>query len=349
MQLYGPTLPESMARKERTDLIRKIEQRRDSHVICCLTSDRQNAQGIIAKDFIPVFFEHLRTFSHHKRIDCLMFTEGGDTLAAFGLSRLLREFTKDVGTLVPAKCQSAGTLFALGSDKIFMGRAATLSPIDPSITSPLNPVVEVAPGQRQLLPVSVESVVGYKTLVREDWRLGDEESALAFRILAEKVNPLALGDVYRGRQQIERLARTLLNAHRQDEHQVQRIVEMLTHGFGSHDYLVSRTEARELMGSQIAEDDAELEGLIWDLYCDYRDEMKLGTIFDANMVLQASGTGAGVPSVVDEQKVVVVETTEGGDEFERAIRLMQTQVMTPGGPVQAVQQALVRAGWKHYS
>src|SRR5208282_2748337 len=229
---------------QRIDLIREIEKHRKSRVICCLTSDRQNAQGVIAKDFLPVFFEHLRKFDDQKRVDVLMVTPGGDTLAAFGLSRLLREFSNWIGTLAPEKCQSAGTLFALGANEIFMGRAATLTPIDPSITTLLNPIAEAAPGQRQILPISVESVAGFKTLVKEDWRLNDEAAGAAFRILAEKINPLALGDVYRSRQQIERLARVLLSNHRKDERQIHTIVETLTRGLGSHDYLISRAEAR---------------------------------------------------------------------------------------------------------
>lgn len=338
-----------MARKDRVELIKKIESHRGSRLLCCLTSDRQNAPGIIAKDFIPVFFNHLSRFSDQKKIDIFVFTQGGDTLAAFGLSRLLREFTDDVGALVPEKCHSAGTLLVLGAKEIFMARAATLTPIDPSVNGPLNPVVEIIPGQRQPLPVSVESVAGYRTLAKEDWRLNDEATGVAFRILAERINPLALGDVYRSRQQIERLARTLLTYHRKDERNIQNIVEQLTRGLGSHDYLISRKEARDLLGSQMAKDDAELEKLIWTLFLDFSNEMQLGQIFDPGMLLHAGlASGKKLP-MLDEQKVVVVESAEAGDEFERAIQLSMAQAMTPAGPTQAPQMAVVRAGWKHYN
>src|SRR5438552_7878037 len=153
-----------MARRDRIELIRKIEAYRGSRLICCLTSDRQPAPGVITKDFIPVFFRHLSKFQS-KKVDVLMFTQGGDTLAAFGLSRLVRESADSFGALIPEQCYSAGTLFVLGANKIFMTRVATLTPIDPSVQGPLNPVVEVIPGQRQLLPVSVESVAGYRSLI----------------------------------------------------------------------------------------------------------------------------------------------------------------------------------------
>ncbi len=338
-----------MARKQRIELIKKIEAHRGSRVLCCITSDRQNAAGVIAKDFIPIFFNHLSSFKEYTKVDVLMFTQGGDTLAAFGLSRLLREFKEagEVATLVPEKCHSAGTLFALGSNKIFMGKAATLTPIDPSISGPLNPVIEPVPGQRQPLPISVESVAGYRTLIREDWRLDDEATGMAFRILAEKINPLALGDVYRSRQQIERLARTLLK-HRKDDEKIRTIVETFTRGLGSHDYPISRTEAREFLGAQIGDDDAVLEGLMWDLFQDFSQEMQLGQIFDPGMVVHAAvASGSRQMPVSEVQKIVMVESEGRVDYFERELRLSAVQTMTPAGPAQAVQGAVVRAGWRN--
>lgn len=338
-----------MARKDRVALIRSIEGHRQSNVLCCLTSDRQNAAGVIAKDFTPIFFNHLNSFPNQRKVDVLMFTQGGDTLAAFGLSRVLREFTDEVATLAPEKCHSAGTLFALGSNKIFMNKAATLTPIDPSVTGPLNPVIEPMPGQKQSLPVSVESVAGYRTLVKEDWRLNEEATGTAFRMLAEKINPLALGDVYRSRQQIERLARTLLHNHRKDEDNIRKIVETLTRGLGSHDYPISRKEARELLSTQIGDDDIELEQLMWQLFQDFSEEMRLGQIFDAGMVVHAAMSNGRQLPVSEEQKVVAVESATMSDHFEREVRMSAVQTMTPAGPTQAIQGAIVRAGWKHYA
>jgi hypothetical protein len=338
-----------MARQERIELIRRIEAHLKTRLICCLTSDRENSHGIIAKDFIPIFFNHITAFDNRENLHVLMFTLGGDTLAAFGLSRLLREFTKNVGVLVPEKCYSAGSLFALGANEIFMSSAATLTPIDPSVSGLLNPVVETAPGQKQIIPVSVESVAGYRTLVKEDWRLNDEAAGRAFEMLAERINPLALGDVYRSRQQIERLARTLLNNHRKDESNIQTIVEKLTRGLGSHDYLISRSEARELLGSQVAQDDPALEKLVWALFLDFRADMRLGQLFEPGMLIHgALKSGQKLP-IMEEQRVVVIESTDGGDEFERAYQLSLLQAMTPAGPTQAPQVAVVRAGWRHYN
>jgi hypothetical protein len=273
-----------------------------------------------------------------------LFTLGGDTLAAFGLSRLLREFTSEVGVLIPEKCQSAGTLFSLGANQIFMTRAATLSPIDPSISGPLNPVIEMAPGQRQIVPISVESVAGYKALVSEDWKLNSENTGAAFKILAEKINPLSLGDVYRSRQQIARLARVLLSSHRQDEKNIKSIIDVLTRELGSHDYLIFRNEARNMLGEQIAQDDPALETLVWQLYEDFAADMELGKVYDPGIALYAANlAGLPVPASI-VQKIVTIESSSGSDVVEREILLSPLQM----GPVQQIQQQIVRAEWKHY-
>src|SRR5229473_8223115 len=104
-EVYNAEL-NTVPRQDRTQLIAQIEQMRSSHVICYLTSDRENAVGLMAKDAIPLFFNHLKQFADHRKVDVFIFTVGGDTLAAFGLSRLLREFTQSVGALIPEKCQS---------------------------------------------------------------------------------------------------------------------------------------------------------------------------------------------------------------------------------------------------
>jgi hypothetical protein len=339
-----------MALNQRLELIRQIEAHRGSHLICCVTSDRLNANGIMAKDFIPIFFKHLRAIDDPAKIDVLMFTAGGDTLAAFGLSRIVREFAKErVGVLIPEKCHSAGTLFALGADEIVMGAAATLTPIDPSLNSPLGPVIEVGPGQRQSVPVSVESVAGYHELLLKQWKLKGPALAVAFRLLAEKINPLVLGDVYRVRQQIEKLATTLLKSHRDDVANITAIVSKLTREMGSHDYLISRGEARQLLGQQVAKDEKPLEDLIWKLYEEYKAEMKLGEIFDTGMAWHAANANPGSRQqqgpVRDEQKIVAIESTHSADHFDRVMQISMNQVMSPAGPAMVQQAAVIKAGW----
>lgn len=339
-----------MGRPDRKKILKKLQAARGSKVLCYLTSDRQNAGAPVAKDAIPLFFQHLRRWGACDRLDVFVYTTGGDTLAGFGLARLLREFSKNVGVLVADKCYSAGTLFAMGANQIVMTRLATLSPFDPSITGPLNPVIEINPGQRQSVPLSVESIAGFKGLVTEDWGIkGEEALSAAFRVLAERVHPISLGNVFRSRQQIEQLATKLLKCHRHDDDTIRTIVSTLTKDLGSHDYLISRTEARELLGPQVAADDQKIEDLVWELYQDFAAEMELGVPFEAGLALQAArAVGTPLPVTV-VHRLAVVESEAAGDVCERHVQLNEVQV--PGAPpgVKVPSYQVVSAGWKHYT
>src|SRR5260370_4424898 len=134
--------------QNRKPILERLEKQRGTRAICYLTSDRLNAVAQVAKDILPLFANHILELKRDDRnwtgrVDVLVFTTGGDTLAAFGLARLLRESANWIGALVPDKCHSAGTLFSLGADEIFMCNAGTLSPIEPALVTPLNPMVEV--------------------------------------------------------------------------------------------------------------------------------------------------------------------------------------------------------------
>jgi Serine dehydrogenase proteinase len=320
---------------ERRPLIEEIQAMRgNSRLICCLTSDRDNAQGLIAKDFLFRFFQHLRTTPNLEKLDILLFTLGGDTLAAYALSRFVRQFAKTIGVLVPHLCLSGGTLFALGANDIVMTRLATLSSIDPSITGLLNPVVEMVPGpglppQRMPVPVAVESVAGFKKLVREEWRLDEEGAAQAFKLLADKVNPLLLGDLQRSKEQIVRLATNLMKLHMKEADKIASVAEMLATGLGSHDYLIGPAEAREL-ALQVVPENHELESLIWRLYEDFADEMELGTPFDAGREVQTAMQQplprAGQP-VRKVLKIVMIESLERADVWEREFLMMPPNQM----------------------
>jgi hypothetical protein len=316
--------------ERRKDLIRQIQQKRgDSRLICCLTSDRDNAQGLIAKDFLFRFFQHLRATPNLDKLDILLFTLGGDTLAAYALSRFVRQYGKKIGVLIPHMCLSGGTLFALGADEIVMTRLAALSSIDPSINGPLNPTAEVPllgmpvgiPVQKIPVPVGVESVAGFKKLVREEWRLDEEGTAQAFRLLTEKVNPLLLGDLQRSKEQIVRLATSLMKLHSAplDGDRIKNVVETLASGLGSHDYLLGAAEARDDVKLHVADENPELEDLILRLYEDFAEEMELGTPFnplEAQTPPQQQSPGR--PVVTSRiAKIVMIESLERTDVWER--------------------------------
>jgi Serine dehydrogenase proteinase len=327
-----------MGAEQRRTLIQQIQERRgNSRLLCCLTSDRNNAQGIISKDFLFRFFLHLKSTPDMESLDILLFTLGGDTLAAYALGRFIRQFTKKVGVLVPYMCHSGGTLFALGADEIAMTRVATLSAIDPSIAGAFNPIVEPAPGQKLPIPVAVESVEGFRNTVKE-WELDGEGRARALQLLSEKVHPLLIGDLHRSKEQIVRLATNLMKQHQEDNEKIRNIVETLATRLGSHDYLLGPAEARDLLGPQVLAPNADLEELIWRLYQDFAEEMELGVPFEPGLEIQASlqqrqgqqGPIALAP-IQKILKIVMIESIVNNelrsDVWERKMLMMPTGQM----------------------
>jgi hypothetical protein len=226
-----------------------------------------------------------------------------------------------------------------------MHPAATLSPIDPSVQSPLGPSVEVQPGQRVPLTVSVESVAAFFELAKEEWRLSESGISSAFQALTEKIHPIVLGDVYRSRSQIERLATTLLESHMQDETQVVAVVRKLTRELGSHDYLISRDEAASQLKGQIAEENQSHNDLIWALYEDFRKDMELGKQYlPAVHIAAVKDAGGPLPSRIT-QKIVQIESTGKSDLFRRDIVLSERLIQSPGGPVPIPFQDIIFNGW----
>jgi len=301
------------------------------------------------KDILPRFANQVRTAGKHRRLDVFIFTQGGDTITAFGLARLLREFADYIGVLVPDCCHSAGTLFALGANEIVMTRAATLSPIDPSISQPLNPAVQLNPQlPPQILPLNVESVAGYRALVTKEWHA--DKSAL-LRILAARVHPLALGDVYRTRQQIAMLASQLLKQHRKDFLSIRRIVDTLSKNLGSHDYLIYLSEAKKLLGSQIVHDELT-EELILKLYDEYLADMQLGVPYDPAILLAQSQQAGqpGLPQVRNTQVEValaMIESREKTDTAIKRVNLFERQAQRPDGSISRnILEEVVFAGWE---
>jgi hypothetical protein len=332
-------------RSERIEIIKEIEKKRGTRLICYLTSDRRNLEGRIAKDVHPFIYEHLLKFGTVPKIDLLLHTNGGDTLAGFSIVKKIREFCKEhFSVLVPVKALSCGTLICLGADSVLMTKMGTLSPIDPSVTSEYNPIAQ--PNIPQLpgvmagmpLPLNVEDVAAYLKLAKEEAKINDLEKV--FLRLSESVNPIALGRVYRAREQIKMLGKQLLSTRKRsmDSTEKEEIVNYLSRELGSHDYEISLTEAKEKLRN-IDEADVELTKNLWTLYGKYRDLMELDTTFTAETVL---GTN---PVVTYDATIAVLESTDIYHRFKQTMEIKRVRQQLPQGIAEGIQARGIDARW----
>jgi hypothetical protein len=277
-----------MAKKERLKLIEKIEKARGSRVISYVTSTRRNLESHMAMDVPRKIFEHLRSIGSKKvaKIDLFLHSNGGDGTVPWRLVTLIREYTDKFSVLVPYKAFSAATLTALGADEIIMGPMGMLGPTDANINGPFNPPNQFAPGQN--LGINVEDVTAYISLLREEANINHEEEFVeAFKQLTTMVHPLALGSVKRFLSQSRMMAKKLLELHMdrvKHQHEIDQIVENLTSKLFFHGHPINRREACEQVGlSRVKDATAAMEGLMWELYEDYENEMKLEEPFDMAM------------------------------------------------------------------
>ncbi len=265
-------------------LIKRIEERRRSRVIVYITGDRQPFVTKIADDVIPIFNQHLEKISNQGRlkglkISLLIYTRGGDMVAPLRIVKLIRSYAKEFEVLIPYKCHSAGTLIALGADKIVMGRLGELSPVDPTTMHPYNPQNPVNPKQR--LEISVEDLNSYFLLAKEMAEVREEEMDKIFSNLVEKIHPLSLGNAYRAYRMGKMIAEKLLEisrAKKLSKEKIKKIVEEITSKICIHGYPITRDEA-ESLDLPVEKLEGEQEKELWDLFEIYKKEMKLGIPF----------------------------------------------------------------------
>jgi len=337
-----------MAVQERKELILKLEKELSARVLTIVTGDRQGMETRVAPDILPLVSEHLASIGSVEDLALFLYTPGGDTIVGWGLVNLLRQYCKRLKVLVPFRALSCGTLIALGADEIIMGRNGLLSPIDPSVSSPFNPSAPgiQQPGVVSLLPVSVEDMIGFLELARKEIGLKTEASRISIlNILANKVHPLALGAVYRAREQTSSLAKRLLSIHLKDSEKITRIVKRLTKELPTHNYLIGRAEAENDIKLDIKEPSRETDEMMWDLYKEYERWLQLRSPYSSELDL-----GSDQRKRVRCERAVVESISN--NRLSQHIFITDNELIrmttTPAGMQGAVDQTAVRTifqGW----
>jgi hypothetical protein len=330
---------------DRIPLYSELESRRDSKVLVYVTGDKPGLETQIAQDAIDFFIDHLDKIGVVKKISLLLYTRGGDTLAAWSIVNLIRLFCDEFEVIIPHKAHSAGTLISLGANTLVMTKQATLGPIDPSVNNALNPQVPGA-GINAKVPVSVEAVKGFLELAKDELDIKDEGSLAQVLIkLADMVHPLVLGQVYRTRAQIQMLAERLLKTQINDQDQIKRIIAFLCSDSGSHDYTINRREAIDHLGLNVEKPDDQLYDIIKGIYENIKHELQFNTHFDPNSYL-----GADPNKAYDHRRVIIESLTGGTDVFVTEGMLTKVPVPVQGSPgvmQQGIRDDRLFEGWRH--
>jgi hypothetical protein len=292
-----------MSFQDRLAIIKEIEQLRSSRVICYLTSLRPGVPAQMADDSVRVIFDHLLALPNRPvdRLDIFLVSNGGSGTVPWRLVAVIREFAKSFSVLIPYRAYSAATLLALGANEIVMHPFGELGPIDPTVANEFNPSEQ---GRR--LGISVEDVRAYVSFVKTTVGIAHEDELIkAIEILADKVHPLALGNVERFVSQSRLIARKILKTHmsaESDEHAISEIIESLASKLFFHGHPINRREALSDLRMKVASEvNARLENLMWDLYLDFETEFKNTEIFNPAMGLANVQTPQAAPVAIPIQ------------------------------------------------
>jgi len=276
--LWGPDREIIMAFADRLPLIKKLEDLRQSKVLCYLTSLRPGAPGQMADDAIRELLDQLLALPVKpvERLDLFLCSNGGDSVLPWRLVPIFRQYAKSFAVLVPYHAYSAATILALGANEIVMHPFGVLGPIDPTVTNEFNP--RIPPDSGEIIGISVENVKAYVNFVKQTVGITHEDELVQMvAILADKVHPLALGNVERFLSQSRMIARKLLNLHMQNvsDRDIEDIVENLTSKLYFHSHPINRAEAEKELRLPISQNvPSEVENVMWQLYTDFEAQFR---------------------------------------------------------------------------
>lgn len=320
------------------NMIKETQNMRNSKLLVYFTGDRRKRETKIGMDVFPLINEHLSQLKETKKLDLLLYSTGGITMAGFGLVNLFREYCDDFNVIVPFKAWSCATLICLGANEIIMGKLGQLSPIDPYLPHPLGPNIQGTP---QTVPISVEDVSAFIDLAKESGLKNKESLKLAFDNLSKSVHPLALGAVHRTKEQNEFLADYLLSYHLFDKKQIQHIINILTKERFSHNYLIGRNEAKKILKLNIVDPERELEQLIMSLFNEYSRFLSLNDDFNPSAFLGEENKKRGLfnRAIIQSEKLTHVFQTES--IIERKTVKMPTMPL----PQTVYPETILKQGW----
>jgi len=343
-----------MSFSNRVNLLKNLEKIRGSNVICYLTSVRPNVMSVISSDAVRVLYDHLLLLPSKPvpKLDFFVCSNGGDGTVSWRLVSLLREFSETFNVILPYRAYSAATMIALGADEIVMHPLAEMGPIDPTVSNEFNPMDQM--GRR--LGISVEDVKAYINFIKSTVGITHEDELIeAIKILADKVHPLALGNVERFLAQSRMIAAKILRTHMKEdsEHTIHDIIENMASKLYFHGHPINRREAKQDLRLKIAENlPPETETTIWDLYKDFEKEFKNDEAFNPHGDLAAMPPPAAVPPNPPTPKSkeydllhAIVESPRLSSQYVTKRRFTQISLQQPGQL--AVQEEIISQAWSH--
>jgi len=171
------------------------------------------------------FMLTINKLDRSKGLDLILHTPGGDIAATESLvDYLYAMFGKDIRVIVPQISMSAGTMIALASSAIIMGKHSNLGPIDP-----------------QMGGLACQAVLDEFEQAKQDVRVNPHSAAL-WQVIIGKYHPTFLGACKQAIEWSEKMVFNWLenNMCGGDKEKVQRIIATFA------DHSVQKSHARHI-------------------------------------------------------------------------------------------------------
>ncbi len=226
--------------KARTDVLKRFEQERKSHVIALIhRQESVSVLGVPVSRYISIedseaVLRAIRLVPPDEPIDLILHTPGGLVLASEQIAKALVERKGKVTVFVPHYAMSGGTLIALAADEIVMDPNAVLGPVDPQIGE-----------------YPAASILRMVEIKKPD-KVRDE----ALLILADVAQ--------KARMQVASFVAELLLKHMPDK-QAADVATTLSEGRWTHDFPITVQAARQL-GLKVSTDMPRTVYDLMDLY-----------------------------------------------------------------------------------
>lgn len=195
----------------------------------------------------------------------------------------------------------------------------------------------------QRIPVSVVFVKAYIEMAKNEFGIIKQENMTEILIkLSDKIHPLAQGQVYRSRQQIQMLAKERMSWQNLSEKKEEKIINFLCSESGSHDYAIRRKEARDSLGLNIEKPDQETYKVIKSIYDNISKELEFSNPYNPEIILGSN------PTANYSCRRCILESVQGGTDVLISEGVLTKQVVpTPAGNKLMIQDNRVFEGWRH--
>lgn len=246
-------------RYQRQVLIKRLQDEVTNRKLICYVA---GSSALINRDDTLGMADLLHNIPNGSDLDFVLHTPGGDMDAAEKLITMIRGRIANgyLRIIVPDFAKSAGTLMAIGADKIAMSDTSELGPIDPQIT------LNDAHGNS--IPHSIQSYLdAYKAHSDALVRNPADETA---RIMLGKLDPATIKLFEAARQRARTFAETQLKRGMlRNEPAYTKVASDLldTTRWLSHGQMIGYADAQKLgLDIQYLDPDSTEWQLIWQLY-----------------------------------------------------------------------------------